>query len=70
LTSKQITRKNTYCSSRCAKKVQFNEKISKEIVIAPGDRWEPIAPQMTYTEAVRTADIINLMAQEVGRRYG
>lgn len=35
--------------------------------VRPGDRWEKVAPDMEYTEAIRTLQIRQLIREETNR---
>lgn len=69
LTRDQIRTGCRACSKQCSARLQFGENPGQSIAIAPGDRWEKIAPQMTYTQSVRLAEIRELYAQETFGRY-
>jgi len=60
--------KQRFCSPSCATRAQYGEKIGKAVAVLPGDRWEKIAPRMSYTDAVRTGDIWSLYRDEIRRR--
>ena len=68
LTVQGIRKGQRFCSPTCATRAQYGEAPGKAVAILPGDRWEKIAPRMSYTEAVRTAEIWSLYRDETRRR--
>lgn len=57
-----------FCSGHCARKAQCGEVVGDEAMVRPGDRWEKIAPAMTYTPALRDQQIRSLYHEEINRR--
>jgi len=58
-----------YCSGACAENDRSETVEGHDAIrIRDGDRWEKRAPQMRYTDAMRTAEIFQIMEEERNRR--
>jgi len=60
---------NRFCSARCAAKVQYGDKPEggATVRLAPGDRWEQVAPEMHYSDALKDYEARALFLEEIKR---
>lgn len=67
LTTVQVHGGVECCSRSCARRLKIGEEIGEDVRIAPGDRWEKVAPKMTYTSVMRDQMVRNLYGFEIQR---
>jgi len=67
LTRAQETRGGTFCSRACSARDQMGQEPGKAIRIAPGDRWEKIAPKMTRRQSVKDWEASRLFFEDKQR---
>lgn len=62
-------KKRKYCCTSCGVRVNRHGNKTVEHKLAPGDPWEKVAPRMDCRAAVRSAEIVSLMAEERSRGH-